>query len=287
MNEIGISKKFIFAGLDVGSMATKAVLLSNGSILASRINPTGADPRAAGERALDKVLSDAGRSYPELSYVVGTGYGRINLPFVNKTLTELTCHAKGAHFIHPEARTVIDIGGQDSKVILLDSNGNMVDFAMNDKCAAGTGRFLEVMANALELSLDGLSSCALQSPKPCPITNTCAVFAESEVISLLASGHTKTDVAAGLHLAIANRVGTLARRIGLNPEIVFAGGVAKNMAVRKALEEFLGIQFLPTRFDPQLNGALGAAVLAEEFFGLQTEISSKGTIIPGNLPGNR
>lgn len=255
----------------MGSLATKAVLLSNGSILASRIDPTGANPRSAGERALDWILSDAGKNRLQLSYIIGTGYGRINLPFANRTVTELTCHAKGAYFLYPEARTVIDIGGQDSKVIHLDANGNMVDFAMNDKCAAGTGRFLEVMANALELSMHGMSEGALQSPNPCPITNTCAVFAESEVVSLLASGHSKADVAAGLHRAIAQRVGTLAMRLGLNREVVFAGGVAKNLAVRKAMENFLEISFLPEIGDPQLNGALGAAVLAQEIFSAQMD----------------
>jgi (R)-2-hydroxyacyl-CoA dehydratese activating ATPase len=260
------TEELIFAGLDVGSLATKAVLLTKDILLAYCIDQTGANPRLAGEMALKRVLSEAGKDKTQVACIVGTGYGRINLPFANRTITELTCHAKGAHFLNHEVRTVIDIGGQDSKVIHLDSDGNMVDFAMNDKCAAGTGRFLEVMAKALELNLGEMGECALQSREPSSITNTCAVFAESEVISLLASGKAKTDVAAGLHLAIAQRVGTMAKRIGLNREIAFAGGVAKNAGVQKALEDFLGVQFVSATIDPQLNGALGAAVLAREIY---------------------
>jgi predicted CoA-substrate-specific enzyme activase len=163
-------------------------------------------------------------------------------------------------------RTVIDIGGQDSKVIQVDSCGNMVDFAMNDKCAAGTGRFLEVMAKALEISLEEIGPCALQSRKPCSINNTCAVFAESEVISLLALGSAKEDIAAGLHLGVAQRVGNMAKRMGLNREVAFVGGVANNMGARKALEDFLEVAFVTSMLDPQLNGALGAAVLAREWY---------------------
>jgi predicted CoA-substrate-specific enzyme activase len=259
-------KDLVFAGLDVGSLATKAILMSNDAIMARFIALTGANPKKAGKEALDQVLSMAGKDRTQLSYVVGTGYGRVNLPFANRTITELTCHAKGAHFSNKEIRTVIDIGGQDSKVIHVDRDGNMIDFAMNDKCAAGTGRFLEVMSKALELSLPDLGDCALQSKKPCSITNTCAVFAESEVISLLAAGQAKDDIAAGLHQAIAQRVGNLAQRMGVMPEIVFVGGVAKNAGVQKALEDFLEIKFVSSYYDPQFNGALGAAALAKEIY---------------------
>jgi (R)-2-hydroxyacyl-CoA dehydratese activating ATPase len=260
------TEELIFTGLDVGSLTTKAVLLTGDAVLSCCIDQTGAYPRVAGERALERVLSQAGRDKTQVAYIVGTGYGRINLPFVNRTITELTCHAKGAHFLNQEIRTVIDIGGQDSKVIHLDGEGNMVDFAMNDKCAAGTGRFLEVMSKALELSLPDLGTCALKSKTPCSITNTCAVFAESEVISLLAAGQVKDDIAAGLHQAIAQRVGNLAKRMGVIPEIAFVGGVAKNAGVQKALEDFLEIKFVPSAHDPQFNGALGAAVLAGEIY---------------------
>jgi (R)-2-hydroxyacyl-CoA dehydratese activating ATPase len=258
--------KELFAGIDVGSLSSKAVLMNKDAILASCMIPTGANPRLAGETVFEKILDAAKCSNEQVAFSVGTGYGRVNLPFVIRTITELTCHARGAHYDNPAVRTVIDIGGQDSKVVQVDQKGNMIDFAMNDKCAAGTGRFLEVMSKALELSLLDLGSCALKSKTPCSITNTCAVFAESEVISLLAAGQAKDDIAAGLHLAIAQRVGNLAKRLGLIPEIAFVGGVAKNTGVQKALEDFLEIKFAPAVHDPQFNGALGAAVLAREFY---------------------
>jgi (R)-2-hydroxyacyl-CoA dehydratese activating ATPase len=261
---VASSEKLCFAGLDVGSLSSKAVLMEGGNIIASCAIPTGANPRLAGDRVFEIALAAVGRRKADVSYIVGTGYGRVNLPFVNKTVTELTCHAKGAHYINSEIRTVIDIGGQDSKVIRVDADGNMIDFVMNDKCAAGTGRFLEVMAKALELNLDEFGECALQSQHPCTINNTCAVFAESEVISLLASGQPKCDVAAGLHFGVAQRIGNMAKRIGLVPEMAFVGGVAKNKGARRALEDFLEMRFLSETCDPQLNGALGAAVLARE-----------------------
>jgi (R)-2-hydroxyacyl-CoA dehydratese activating ATPase len=259
------SKKLLFAGLDVGSLSTKAVLICMDGMIAHCTLPTGANPRLAGETAFENALAAAGSDREHVACLVGTGYGRVNLPFAHRTVTELTCHAKGAYYLNPEVRTVIDIGGQDSKVIQVDARGNMVDFVMNDKCAAGTGRFLEVMAKALELGLEEIAGCALQSLNPCAISNTCAVFAESEVISLLALGHAKEDIAAGLHLGVAQRVGNMAKRMGLIREVAFVGGVAKNRGARKALEDFLEITFVSETQDPQLNGALGAAVLAREF----------------------
>jgi (R)-2-hydroxyacyl-CoA dehydratese activating ATPase len=269
----------LFAGLDVGSLSTKAVLLDGDAILAHCIIPTGANPRLAGENALETTLADAGKTRKQIAYLIGTGYGRVNLPFVNRTITELTCHAKGAHYLNPEVRTVIDIGGQDSKAIRVDANGNMVDFAMNDKCAAGTGRFLEVMAKALELSLDELGALSLQSENPCSISNICAVFAESEVISLLASGQAKDDIAAGLHMGVAQRVGNMVKRIGLAHEIAFVGGVAKNKGAQRTLEDFLEVHFVSPTCDPQLNGALGAAVLAREIYSSPEANRAMGTII--------
>jgi (R)-2-hydroxyacyl-CoA dehydratese activating ATPase len=261
----------IYAGLDVGSLSTKAVLLNANGIVSQCTIGTGANPRIAGEKALGNTLAAIGCDRNQMAYLVGTGYGRVNLPYANRTVTELTCHAKGAHFLNPEVRTVIDIGGQDSKVLHVDEEGRMVDFVMNDKCAAGTGRFLEMMAKVLELDLKEIAACARQSHNPCSISNTCAVFAESEVISLLALGHAKNDIAAGLHLGVAQRVGNMAKRLGLNREVAFVGGVAKNSSARKALEDFLEIRFVPEILDPQLNGALGAAVLAREFAALESE----------------
>lgn len=261
-----MNEQILFAGLDVGSLTSKSVLLGADSVLAHCTVPTGSNPRLAGERALEGALAGAGRDKGAIAYLVGTGYGRVNLPGAQRTVTELTCHARGAHFANPKARTVIDIGGQDSKVIRMDANGNMVDFAMNDKCAAGTGRFLEVMARALELDLEDLGAVAERSAAPCPINSICAVFAESEVVSLLAAGHEKQDVVAGLHQAVAQRVGNMAARIGIEAEVVFVGGVAKNRGVARALERFLGISFVSPVVDPQINGALGAAVLARDIY---------------------
>jgi (R)-2-hydroxyacyl-CoA dehydratese activating ATPase len=259
------SKKLLFAGLDIGSLSTKAVLMNTDGIVSQYVMQTGSNPRIAGERAFENALAAADSEKEHVAFIVGTGYGRVNLPFAHRTVTELTCHAKGAYYLNPKVRTVIDIGGQDSKVIQVDAMGNLADFVMNDKCAAGTGRFLEVMAKALELNLEEIAGCALQSQNPCSISNTCAVFAESEVISLLALGHAKEDIAAGLHMGVAQRVGNMAKRLGLNREVAFVGGVAKNMGARKALEDFLELRFVPETQDPQLNGALGAALLAREF----------------------
>lgn len=256
----------MFAGLDVGSLVTKAVILKDGDILSYYIVDSRSDPVKAAKGALDKALNKVGIDKEGLSFIVGTGYGRVALDFVDKTVTELTCHAKGAHFLRPDIRTVIDIGGQDSKVIKLDSTGNMVDFAMNDKCAAGTGRFLEVMAHALEVPLGRLGDISLKSGKPCLMNSTCTVFAETEVVSLLASGAKKEDIAAGLHKAIATRVGNMAKKIGLEKEVIFVGGVSKNLGVKMALEQFLGIEFAPIACDPQIVGALGAALIAEGLF---------------------
>jgi predicted CoA-substrate-specific enzyme activase len=184
----------------------------------------------------------------------------------NKTVTELSCHGRGAHFLHPATRTIIDVGGQDSKVLRIDRNGDMVDFAMNDKCAAGTGRFLEVMSHALEIPLEEIGNFSLRSSNPLRMSSTCTVFAETEVISLLAAKQKKEDIAAGLHSAIARRVGNMTKSFAIENDVVFVGGVAKNPGVRKALEEFLGIRFAPISHDPQIVGALGAALFAKDFF---------------------
>ncbi|MEW6326448.1 MAG: acyl-CoA dehydratase activase [Thermodesulfobacteriota bacterium] len=254
----------IFAGIDVGSLAAKAVLVDRGRIVAKSTIATGADPQQAGKKVFEQALLLAACRPEDIAFIVGTGYGRIALPFAHRTVTEITCHGKGAYHLHSETRTVIDIGGQDSKVIRLDESGRVYDFVMNDKCAAGTGRFLEVMARALELELDELGEFFLQSGRPSLINSTCTVFAESEVISLLAQGETKQNITAGLHLAIARRVSNMAARVGIQPEVVFAGGVAKNVGLRKALEDALGIRFAQMDIDPQLMGALGAAIVAKE-----------------------
>lgn len=254
----------MFAGIDIGSLVTKAVLLKDEKIVGYSIVDSRADPKRAGEQALSEALGKAGCRRKDIKFMVATGYGRISFPFVDRTVTELICHAKGAHWLNPSARTVIDIGGQDSKVIKLDYRGKMVDFAMNDKCAAGTGRFLEVMARALGIDLASMGEFSLRSNKPCSLSSTCTVFAESEVISLIASGARKENIVAGLHTSIARRVGNMAKSLGAEKEVVFVGGVAKNIGVKKALQEFLGFEFAHINEDPQICGAIGAALLAKE-----------------------
>ena len=251
-------------GIDVGAATAKAVIFAEGEILGHFVMATGHSVELAARRTTVEALRIAGLpdSLDELDYVVSTGYGRNAVAFANRSVTEITCHAKGASFMIPEARTVIDIGGQDSKGIEIDEKGNVKDFIMNDKCAAGTGRFLEVMAAVLEMdSIDKLGPLSLKSTSPCRISSTCTVFAESEVVSLRAAGRSREDLAAGIHRAIASRVAAMIKRLKIRPEVVFTGGVAKNIGVKKALEEELGIGILVPQ-EPQIIGALGAALLA-------------------------
>jgi (R)-2-hydroxyacyl-CoA dehydratese activating ATPase len=254
----------MFAGVDIGSLVTKAVVLRGGEIAGYAIINSRIEPGKAGEQALEQAIVKSGCNSKDIKYIVATGYGRNLFPIANKSLTELTCHAVGAHYLNPKIRTVIDIGGQDSKVIKLDENGKMVDFAMNDKCAAGTGRFLEVMANALEVKLEDMGKVSLGANKPCLLSTTCTVFAETEVISLIASGAGKEDIIAGLNESVARRVGSMVKGLGIEEKVVFVGGVAKNTGVKKALEKYLGVNFVVNSVDPQINGALGAAILAVE-----------------------
>ncbi|MFA5033118.1 MAG: acyl-CoA dehydratase activase [bacterium] len=254
----------MFAGVDIGSLVTKAVVLGDNKIVGYAIVNSRIEPGKAGEQALEQAIIKSGCSSKDIEYIVATGYGRNSFSIANKSITELTCHATGAHYLNPKIRTVIDIGGQDSKVIKLDENGKMVDFAMNDKCAAGTGRFLEVMANALEVKLEDMGKVSLGANKPCLLSTTCTVFAETEVISLIASGAGKENIIAGLSESVARRVGSMAKSLGVQEKVVFVGGVAKNTGVKKALEEYLGIKFVVNSIDPQINGALGAAILAAE-----------------------
>ncbi|MGQ9630143.1 MAG: acyl-CoA dehydratase activase [bacterium] len=256
-------KSTLVAGVDVGSLSADAVILNgSGEIVAYSVIPTGADSRAAAQRSMDEALRRAGAKMEDVSYIVATGYGRINIPFAHKRVTEITCHGRGALFIFPDAHTVIDIGGQDSKVIKLDE-GEVIDFAMNDKCAAGTGRFLEVMAKALEVNLEELGRLALIAKNGVTISSMCTVFAESEVVSLIAEGHPKEDIIRGLHEAIAGRILGMCRRVGVNEAVVMTGGVAKNPGMVRALEERLKLKIkIPP--EPQIVGALGAALIARE-----------------------
>src|SRR5574341_377445 len=245
------------AGLDIGSTSAEAVILDGDCMVASSITDTGYNSRRAADMALDQALSSCGLAREHLGPVIATGYGRIAVEFADRQVTEISCYARGMAHLFPEVRTVIDIGGQDSKVIAVGKNGKAVDFAMNDKCAAGTGRFLEVTARALELDISRLGEVSAQSARQVAISNICTVFAESEVITLVAEGAERADIVAGLHAAIARRVGTMVKRVGLDPEVAFAGGVAKNAGVKCALEQFLGVTLVVPP-EPQIIGALGA-----------------------------
>jgi len=254
-----------FAGVDIGSTTAKAVVMNEEGSIRSCIQPIGAKPAEAGENVLKAALGFPANNMGDVRYVVATGYGRVLAPFANETVTEITCHALGARRVIPDTRTVVDLGGQDAKAISLDQNGKVVDFVINDKCAAGTGRFLEFAAKlVLDVPLDEMGALSLTATAPVKISSTCTVFAQTEIVSLLASGAKKEDILAGLHRSIAKRVGTLAKHVGVRPIVLLTGGVSKNIGVRKALEEELGIEVVvPKSIDPQLIGALGASLIAK------------------------
>jgi predicted CoA-substrate-specific enzyme activase len=254
-------KDMITAGIDIGSISTKAAVLSEGKLLGTRVIFTGYNAEVAGRNVFEDLLRELVLERSAIRKVISTGYGRNSVRFVDKAVTEITCHGAGAHYLDPRVRSIIDIGGQDSKAIVIDEKGKVKNFAMNDKCAAGTGRFLEVMARALEVDLEGFGSLSLDARNPSKISSLCTVFAESEVISLISRGEGRENIVAGIHEAIAARVAAMANRVGMVPPLVMTGGVAKNAGVVKALEKKLG---MPIRVSEhaQVNGAIGAAVLA-------------------------
>ena len=254
----------VCAGCDVGSLTGKAVILKNGSILSYGIVPTTPKPERTARNAMDEALKNVNLTLEDIEFIVGTGYGRVKIPFANKEISELTCHGKGAHSFVPTVRTIIDVGGQDCKVIKVNKDGKILDFAMNDKCAAGTGRFLEVMAKTLELKLEELGPISLQAKNQAKITAQCSVFAETEVVSLMADGTEVTDIVAGIHDTIASRIMTLVYRVGLEEDITISGGVAKNIGVVAFLENKMGLKTVKLPVDPQIIGAIGAALLAKE-----------------------
>ncbi|MGA6925910.1 MAG: acyl-CoA dehydratase activase [Desulfosarcina sp.] len=251
----------ITVGIDVGSISAKAALVENGRLIGSTVMLTGYNARNAGERVYIDLLAQLNVTRDAVNRIVATGYGRNSVDLADKTVTEITCHAAGAHFQDPAVRCVIDIGGQDSKAIALDATGRVRDFAMNDKCAAGTGRFLEVMARALEVDLDAFGRISLEAERPAAISSLCTVFAESEVISLIARGERRENIIAGIHESIASRVIAMANRVGIVEPVMMTGGVAKNIGVVRALEKKAG---KPIRVfaNAQVNGAIGAALIA-------------------------
>lgn len=260
----------IVAGVDIGAATAKAVILNNSNVFSFSIIPTGHSVSQAVDSIIRKVLDNAALSFDDLEYVVATGYGRMAVSFANKALTEIICHAAGATSVFPKTRTIIDIGGQDSKVIGVDDNRGVNNFVMNDKCAAGTGRFLEVMAKVLEIEIDKMGPMSLESNKPCVIGSTCTVFAESEMVSLRAEGRSREDLLAGIHKAMSHRVVIMGKSVGFKENIVFTGGVAKNAGMKKMLENEIKSEILVPK-EPQIMGALGAAILA------RAELQNLGT----------
>ena len=276
---------YLVAGIDVGSTTTKVAVLEDSKTLGSKVSATGTNCRRTATSLLESMLANAGRTRGDVRYVVSTGYGRRMIDFSNEVVTEISANVKGASWLmnhlsrgevsspyeagqgNPaptngtKIRTLINIGGQDCKVISLDDKGMMVDFVMNDKCAAGTGRFLEVMSCILEVELEQLGALSLKAKEPLPINSLCTVFGESEVISLLSQGKCVEDIAAGIHRAIAKRIGAMVRRVGLHEAVFFDGGPALNEGLRFALEQELGTKvFVPP--EPQIVTAIGAAIIA-------------------------
>ena len=252
------------AGVDVGSTQTKAIVLSEEKkIIGRSLINTGAFVSQAAERAFQEAVESAGLPAEQVAYVVGTGYGRYKVTFGDAQITEISCHAKGAKFLFPNTRTVIDMGGQDAKGIRVGDDGDVKDFVMNDKCAAGTGRFLSNAAETLGVSLDEIGPISLQGKKAVRLSTVCAVFVESDIMSYLAEGKTMPDILAGVHSAIAARTVALVRRVGIEAEVSFTGGVSRNLGMVRALEEKLG---LPVNVceDSHFIGAIGAALFSLE-----------------------
>jgi len=249
-------------GVDVGSTQTKAVIVDeSGQIVSRALIDTGANVVKAAENAYQTCLVNGNIREEEVEYVIGTGYGRYRVTFGNTQITEISCHARGAVNMFPKTRTVLDMGGQDTKAIRVNTNGDVLDFCMNDKCAAGTGRFLGAASAALEIPLDELGPTALKAERPVRISTTCTVFAESEVLSWLGKGKKIEDILLGVHQSIASRSIGLLRRVGIDEQITFTGGVAKNIGMVKALEQNLGLD-LNVSAESHFIGALGAALFA-------------------------
>jgi predicted CoA-substrate-specific enzyme activase len=259
-----MAKKY-FGGCDVGSTTGKAVILDEGgNVVAGVVVPSEIDPEVTSVTALEKACAkvDGLSSYKDLAYLVGTGYGRNEVAFANENISEISCHALGTFSCAPAVKTIVDIGGQDVKAISLNGDGSVLEFAMNDKCAAGTGRFFEAMSRIFRMNLDEFSSLSLKANKIIPVTAQCSVFAESEVISLLARRNPPEDIAAGIQMAVSKRCFTLLKRVGMRPQVTVTGGCAKSQGLIKALTRIIDMEVTILPVDPQIIGALGAAVFA-------------------------
>ena len=251
---------------------TKAVILDT-EIIASVIGPTGPEQRRLAGKVMEEALAKARIPFESITYIVSTGYGRINVPFSDKQVTEISCHARGVASLFPQARTIIDIGGQDSKAITINATGRPTNFIMNDKCAAGSGRFIEVIADGLGLNLDDVGEISLQSRNPAQISNICTIWAQQEVAARLAEGVPVPDLLAGIHRSLADRVARMVRRLKLEKEVILTGGGGKNKGLVKALSEQLGCDLLVPS-EPLITGALGAALLGKDIFDKATKANS-------------
>ncbi len=255
-----------FGGCDVGSTYTKAVIIDEtGKIVSSTTIRSRIRSEESAKSAMQNVLDEAGlKSSEELTYLIGTGYGRNKVPFADENISEISCHAMGVHVTDPTVKAVIDIGGQDVKGIAVDTDGTVKNFAMNDKCAAGTGRFFEAMARSFEMELPEFSKLSLKAKNVIPITAQCTVFAESEVISLVGEGKPMEEIAAGIQMAVAKRCFVMAKKAGAVDGIALTGGCAKNDGLKAAIEKVLKLKVIELKTDPQLMGALGAAEYARQ-----------------------
>ncbi|MFQ6123945.1 MAG: benzoyl-CoA reductase, bzd-type, subunit Q [Candidatus Heimdallarchaeota archaeon] len=255
----------ISAGVDVGSVSTQAVVMIDGKLYCYSNMRTGSDSPDSANRAMTWALEDTGLSLDKIQYTVGTGYGRVNVPFANRAITEIACHARGANFIYgPSVRTVLDMGGQDLKAIRCNGRGKVIAFLMNDKCAAGTGRGMEVFADLLQVHINDVGDMSLQvDEEPEPVSSTCVVFAKSEAVGLLRKGWSKEKVLAAYCAAMAHRVVTLLERLGVEEAFAITGGIAKNIGVVKRIEEELKTKALEPDLDPQIAGAIGGALFGK------------------------
>jgi len=259
----GIRK--IVAGCDVGSLAAKVVIMERRRVVASAIVRSGPKPAESAKKAMDEALAQAHLTLNDIACCIGTGYGREKIPFVSESVSEISCHGKGAQFLIPSARSIIDIGGQDCKVIKLDAKGNLIKFITNDKCASGTGRFLDVMAKVLNIPVAELGDLSLSAKDPITLASMCTVWAQADVIKHINERRPAADICAGINAAMANRVAMLANAMGLENDICMTGGVAKNKGVVHALSRIMGKRIKDVRLvDPQLMGAVGAALFAHE-----------------------
>jgi predicted CoA-substrate-specific enzyme activase len=254
----------IVAGCDVGSLTAEAVVMDDGKILGSEIIRVRPRPEQSARDVMDKVLARLGLDYKDIKFCISTGYGREAISFANDNISEISCHGRGAQWLIPSIRTVIDVGGQDCKAIRVDERGLLVDFVMNDKCAAGTGRSLEIMAEVLGVDISELGPLSLQAAGTLVITSQCSIFAEMEILHLLCEDKSRADIAAGVNEAMARRVKMLVGKVGIQEQVGMTGGVSKNIGVVKNLERMLGKEFVQFPEDPQVIGALGAAIFAGE-----------------------